>query len=405
MSEHDTPFETAERISVRDEWVTYATAFFSLSLLQIYGLVVPLWTLELEATVLLIGIAIGIRSFLPTFLSIHGGVLMDRFGVRRITMLAALITAVSAPLYPLFPSIGFVIFLQLIGGLTTTVCWMGAQTQIGRLARGNPKYTARFSAIGTLGTFVGPVLFGFCWDVLGPAATFNVVGAWTVALVVSIWLLPATKRRPGPTPSRALREVLPRSRDYVAAWRLLLVPAVAFVMAGTFLRLSSIAIQGSFYPVYLKSISLSGTTIGLLMGAIAAVAGPAAFAAGWVCRYVAPAKLMLVAVTLTIVGICATPLFTGIAPLAGLAILAGVGIGLCFPTILTVLAKAVGPGSQGLSVGLRGTVNRVSELVVPVTMGLIAEAVGVVNSFYITGAILIVLVGLAAWYGRRTGVL
>ena len=61
---------------------------------------------------------------------------------------------------------------------------------------------------------------------------------------------------------------------------------MTFVMAGTFLRLSSIAIQGSFYPVYLKSISLSGTTIGLLMGAIAAFAGPAAFAVGWPpCSY------------------------------------------------------------------------------------------------------------------------
>lgn len=405
MHEPNIPKEMNEGISRRDEWATYATAFFSLGLFPIYGLVVPLWTYDLGATAALIGIAVGIRSLLPTFLSIHGGVLMDRFGVRRVTLVAASITAVLAPLYPLFPSVWFVILLQFVGGLTVTVCWMGAQTQLGQLAHGNPKYSARFGAAGTFGSFVGPALFGFLWDRFDPALTFAAVSVWMVPLLVIIWLLPEKKRQRERASSRLVGHLLPRVEDYVAAWHLLLIPAVTLVMAGTFLRLSTIAIQGSFYPVYLNSISLSGTTIGLLMGGIALFAGPASLAAGWVSRYVAPPKLLLCSVILTILAIAATPLFTDIVPLAALAVLIGIGLGLCFPTILTVLAKAAGPDKQGLSVGLRATINRLSELLVPVAMGLIAESVGIVNGFYVTGAILLLMVGLAAWHGRRSGVL
>ena len=54
---------------------------------------VPLWAVMLGATPAEIGIMIGARSFLPFLLAIHGGVLMDRLGTRRMMLIFTLLGA------------------------------------------------------------------------------------------------------------------------------------------------------------------------------------------------------------------------------------------------------------------------------------------------------------------------
>src|ERR1700759_4119301 len=78
----------------------YGTAFFSLSLVPMASLVVPLWAIQhLNATPIWVGIAVGARSFMPLLFSIHGGALMDRLGTRRVMVWCAGITLVTFPLY------------------------------------------------------------------------------------------------------------------------------------------------------------------------------------------------------------------------------------------------------------------------------------------------------------------
>ena len=64
------------------------------------------------------------------------------------------------------------------------------------------------------------------------------------------------------------------------------------------------------------------------------------------------------------------------------------------------MAKAVGGSDQGKAVALRSTANRITHIIIPVFMGGIAEIIGIANSFYVVGGVvlaMIVLLGLYVW--------
>ena len=66
----------------------------------------------------------------------------------------------------------------------------------------------------------------------------------------------------------------------------------------------------------------------------------------------------------------------------------GIGIGVGFPTLLSLLTVAVPMEYQGMAAGLRTTANRAATMVVPVLMGALAEFWGIEPSFYALGAVL-----------------
>lgn len=394
-----TPEPTAIRaIPLRTTLALYGTSFFSLSIVPMASLVVPLWALALGASPVWIGIAIGARSLLPMLLSIHGGVLMDRLGTRRVMLFFAVVTLLAFPLYPLFPALWALILLQLVTGLSQGLAWVGSQTLYGQFTRGSPKHAGRVTFFTNAGAFAGPLIAGMVWSALGATGAFALLTLWSLALVVATLILPRDIDRP--IKSVALREIVPQLSDYAKAFALCAIPVVALVMIFTFLRIAVSGMQNSFYVVYLEHIGLSGTAIGMLIGCANFVASPASLITP-PRRFIRPAWLMVNATIASILCIAITPWFSDFAVLLALAALYGLGVGIGFPTLLSLLSNAVDPHVQGMSVGLRTTVNRVATLVVPVVMGGIAEIWDIESSFFIVGSALMLIVAAIAYFVWR----
>jgi hypothetical protein len=193
------------------------------------------------------------------------------------------------------------------------------------------------------------------------------------------------------------REILPRASDYAQAFALCAIPAVAMVMVFTFLRIAISVVQNSFYVVYLENIGMAGTLIGVLVGCANLAATPAALIT-LPKRLIKPAWVMVLATVVSIVFTTVTPLFQDFKILLVLAAFYGAGVGLGFPTMLSLLSNAVDPHVQGMSVGLRTTINRMASLVVPVVMGGIAEIYDLATSFFVVGAALLVIVAATAYF-------
>ena len=66
--------------------------------------------------------------------------------------------------------------------------------------------------------------------------------------------------------------------------------------------------------------------------------------------------------------------------------------------ILSVLTRSAGTDQQGISVGLRATMNRTASLTVPVLMGAIVAATSLATGFFAMGAIIVGIVGIMAIY-------
>ncbi len=395
----------AEKIPLRVQGTVYASGLFANSMNNMMNVVVPLWIVSIEPSPLMIGIAIGARSFLPLCLSIHGGAMMDRVGTRRVVVFFAVIAMVTAPLYPLMPWLIAFIILQMLNGMSTTMGWVGAQTLVGQVMRGSATHAGRLSSIIRIGNVGGPPLIGFIWDWLGPWGAFTLLALPGIAMLASAMALPEPMDdqfddrlgdgRDLPVASGRrrlrLRHLIPNPRDYADAFRLLLIPAIAFVVMVAVVRISGHGIRTSFYVIYLGEIGLSATLIGILMSVHGLIGIGGALLAGPVSRMGHTSLLMVIAVALTIVFVAITPLLGTFTLLFVVSALRGGAMGLSQPLMISIMSQSAGRTNQGRAVGLRTTTNRLASVLIPIAMGAVIEVTGIESGFLIIGGILLAL--------------
>jgi MFS family permease len=100
--------------SLRLKLAVYATGMFSFTQGHVVTVAVPLWALTLDPSPSLLGFIIGSRHIPALIFGIHAGILMDRFGARRVLLVCAITGMVAALAFPLLPWIPALIFLQMV---------------------------------------------------------------------------------------------------------------------------------------------------------------------------------------------------------------------------------------------------------------------------------------------------
>jgi MFS family permease len=387
----------------------YIAGLFAMGYTEFYTFLIPLYGLSLGMSAGEIGMLVGGRSLLAVFLSIHLGVLMDRFGTRRVTLFFVWTAMALAPVFPLVPWFWPLLLLQVVNGAALNFAWSGSQTLIAQLAEGEAEYIGRFSFFARFGTTLTPMISGVAWDWGGAWPAYMLGAAWGAVLTIALLRAPeaeiagADGRAPRRPARFRARDVLPRLPDYVRCFALMAIPAVATTMAIIFLRTATNGVQSSLYIVYLKGVGLTGTSIGILFAAIEIASGFGSLFAGRAMRLGDPQRTMLSGTVLSIVLICVTPFLGGIFLLLFLAQAArGWLQGVVQPVMFSVQAKAVGRYRQGSVVGLRQTMNRLAAIVIPPAMGAIADSWGAGESFVILGSLLLMLSAPVALITRRT---
>jgi DHA1 family inner membrane transport protein len=392
-----------EPIPLRIQWAVYVSGYLATGMQNMTGLIIPLWVvLTLNPSAFTIGLILGARPLLPAILAIHGGAMMDRLGAKRVMMVFALVGIVVPLIYPLAPWVWIVIILQMLGGLATTMSWIGAQTLIGQIMKGDATHSGRLGSAALFGNLTVPPIVGAAWDLLGPWGAFLTMSLWAAGLYVAAFILPAPSGELERADDRIhIRDFIPRLSGYIEAFALLSVPAIALVVMVSVLRNNTYAIRGSFYVVHLDSVSLSGTEIGLLMSAAGMVGVGAALLVAPLSRIISPVVLLFLTVAGAIVFISITPLLDMFWQLAIIAGLWGGSVGMSMPLMISIMSKAADSRSQGKSVGIRITANRASAAILPVIMGAIAEVFGIGNSFLIIGVTMLASLAGVAFYCQR----
>jgi MFS family permease len=388
----------------------YVAGPFSMGYVDFYTFLIPVYALSLGFDASEVGMLVGARSILAMFLSIHVGVLMDRFGTRKVALFFVWAGMALAPLFPLLPWFWPLLLLQLISGATVSFAWSGAQTLIAQLTEGDARYLGRFTFFARLGSTTAPILAGVVWDCGGAWPAYLVGTAWGGVLTAALLCAPEAKlfappRGEGTSRARfRARDAWPRASDYLNSIMLIAIPAIALSMAIMAMRNSTYSIQTSVYVVYLKQVALVGTTIGILFAATEIASGFGALFAGRAMSLGDAQRTMLSGTALSIFLIAMTPLLGGIFVLLLLfQVVRGWLEGVIQPLVLSVQARAVGRHQQGAVVGLRQTGQRLTSIVIPPLMGGIADRWGVNESFFILGALMLLLCGPLALIIHRVG--
>lgn len=374
----------------RENRASLGAGLFTNCVWDMLSVVVPLYAVAVGLSPAEIGFVVAARSVLPAALSIHGGIVMDQLGTRRVLLWVAAATAALPLLYPLSGWFTVLTALQLLLGLAASLGMAASQTWSLHTCRGDTALLAHYSVVTRIGTFLGPVIAGAAWDLHSPWAAFACValsGAGVVA--AAAYGVPAVPP-PAPVEPRpsAAAVLLPRWDLHVQALALAAVPAVAFILAASFLRNGSGAIQSSLYVVYLDGIGVTGTVIGALVAfsELSGVAGSMVAAA--MERRVRGDRLMLACIAASIASLAVTPLIGhSLLLLVAASAARGIGQGISQPLMYSILGHGAPSERHGSAVGLRNAVVRLASIVTPAAMGIIAEAWSIEASFYVVGAV------------------
>lgn len=376
--------------ALRQQLPIYGAGVFSNSNVTISSIIVPLWALYLGVSPAVIGVLLGIRHFPGLLFAIHGGVLLDRLGVRPVMIAFAGMAVLVPLLFPVMPWVWAMILLQMVWGFATTMTWMGAQTCVSQLMRGSTRHAARLSVSVRLGMLVGPPFAGWAWDTWGPWGGFGAISIWALGLLASCLALPKVGFDDAQTVRRfRIGDLIPRGADYLTAMRMMTIPAIAICVYLSAIRIASYGVQESFYIVYLKEIGLSAENIGLLAGTGHSLLGAVGALMLGLAPQIASIRrqlyLFLITLAVAVVLISISPLMVDFWPLFAAITLRGLLLGFNQPLMISVMAGASPPNVQGQTVGLRTTANRAAATFVPVAMGFSVEAIGLEYSFYAMG--------------------
>jgi MFS family permease len=377
---------TSKHHADRELLATLGAGVFTNGVWDMLSVVVPLYAVAVGLNAAEIGLIVAARSVLPALLSIHGGILMDQLGTRRVLMWVAAACTALPLLYPLSGWFAVLTLLQLVLGLASALGMAASQTWAMQVGRGDTAILARYSVATRIGTFFGPVVVGAAWDHFGAWVAFICVaicGAGVIAATAQSNVAVSTLPH-----GQGAAVLLPRWKPHKEALLLALIPPVAFILVASLLRNSSGSIQSSLFVVYLNGIGYSGTLIGTLVATaeLSGVAG--SLLAAPVQRRTGSYALVIACIVVTLFCMASTPLIAGtLAVLFGACVLRGIVQGMSQPLMYAILSNEVANDRHGSSVGLRNAVVRLGSIVTPAVMGVVAEAYGIETSFYVIGVV------------------
>lgn len=335
---------------------------------------VPLRARELGASFDVIGVIVGAGAVVAMFASVPSGALLDRWGPKRTFVVAALVTAALSALFPLVTSYWWFLALQPLLGLARNLGWMASQsyiTSIGTPAQ-RTTLTGRFSLVSNVGQVGGPLLVGvaaqlvgFRWALLVPAVyalVFAVLGAFLADVEQQ-----DAKERQG----AGLR----------SAWALLALTGIQVTLLLTLARLWITSVYVTFMPVYLTDSGLGAGVVGAVVATSGGVAALAAPTAGYWARKASPASVATVSLACGSLGLAVAPHITSVPAAFVVPALIGVGIGISFPLLLTVITTEAPPRQRGVALGLRGVATQGGMTAAPMVAGPVIAAFGMVAGF------------------------
>lgn len=340
-------------------------------------LVMSLYAMELGAQPFEVGALIAVMQAMPFIFSIPIGRAADRHGTRWLITGGFSFLVVAMVLLAYWPSSPMLFVVAGMNGLHLAINNVALQQLAGVLSA--PEARARnFSNLalsGAASNLLGPLIGGVSIDQLGYAGACGVMFAIALSgvIVLLVWgrVLPRGNARPSKV-TGASDQTRPPIRDI---WKLLGASMLTQLCTDIYI----------FYlPVYARSVGLSATVIGMVMGTYAVAifimraAMPAlhkALGETWLLSY----SFLLAGAAFLVM-----PLFTNPWLLGLVSVMVGLGNGCGQPLTMMMVVARSREGRSGEMLGLQLTVNGAGRSGGPVLMGAAGSLIGIPSVFVIS---------------------
>ncbi|MGQ0525829.1 MAG: MFS transporter [Betaproteobacteria bacterium] len=342
---------------------------------------ISLYAIEFGATPFEIGILFSMYSVFPVLLSVYAGKISDRLGFRLPMLFGAGGLMIGLLLPFLFPRLGSLYASAMLIGMCYIFYTVSIQHLVGAAGEGHER-TRNYSiySVGVAITaMLGPTTAGFAIDLIGHRYTYLVLallpGLPFIALLVFRSMIPqvAVKHE-----ERHTHRMMDLVRD----------PPLrrAFITAG--LVETGLELFNFFLPIYGHYSGLSASQIGICMGAFAAALLLVRGIMPMLARRTSEEAVLSGSLFLAGATALLFPLVSSFALLALVSFVLGLGLGCGSPLSMILAYNRAPAGRAGEAVGIRQTVNKATEVLMPIVFGSLSTALGMSPVFWMEALIL-----------------
>lgn len=364
---------------------------------------VPWLVLETTSSAALVGLtgaAIAIGWVVPAIL---GGPLVDRLGLRRVSVASDIASCATVVTIPILQALGVLEFWHVIA-LVLLLSSFNAQGQTGRFAL-IPGLAQRASmsleransadrAIARAGQLIGPVLAGVLIAAIGPSNVLFVdAGTFALsAVLVAVGIRSGAVRAEADEPARGTYGAdLSQGLRFVAGNRLIL-SMMLLALVGNFFDVPLLTVV---LPIYAEEIFGSPTSLGLMLGSFAAGAMVGTILFGAIGRDLPRRRLFLWGWLLAVLisyGALAAQVPLAAIVLAG--IVGGLVAGPINPILETVVQENTPPELMGRVFGVFIALAQAGIPFGAAIAGLVIEGAGLIPTIATVGSLYVAVVAL-----------
>ena len=329
-------------------------------------------------------------AVVPLVLAVPSGQATDRFGERRVMLVGAVLMTLSGVVFTVERggAAGLVLGSVVLGtGHLLSV--VGQQAAVANTA-GPGRFDSAFgyyTFAASLGQAAGPALI----TLLGGSRELpDTTPIFLTATGLGVVLLACTAVLRSPAAARA-----PHGADGRGMGSLLRLPGLLRALFVSCVVLAAVDITLVYLPALGTDRGLAAGAVGLLLTLRALASLTSRLFLGRLVRRIGRRRLMIVSVALSAVSMAAVAVPLPTVAQGAIVVLMGLGLGVGQPLTLAWLAEVAPAGQRGRAMSLRLTGNRLGQVLIPSTVGLMAAGVGAAGVLAATAAAL-AIVGVAA---------
>lgn len=356
--------------------------------------VVSLFAISLKASTVTLGILMSLYALLPMFLAIRAGKRIDEIGP-RLPMTAGSLMVVAGTLLPaLWHDIASLYAACALIGVGFMLVQVAMQLLIGQVSTNETRlrnYTLHALGLSISGT-LGPVAMGYTIEHAGYRTAFCLLALVAVAGQAGLQYvrprLPATGGNAG--------RIAIEDGSRHSTLDLLQYPELRAVFVASAVLSAAWDLHAFLIPIQGTRIGLSPSMIGWVLGAFSIATLAIRVAMPMVSRHFSEWKIIRLALLVGGMAYLIYPFVSHFWLMCGLAFVLGLALGSAQPNVMNILHTVSPSGRAGEALGLRSAVLNTSQVVWPLTFGVVGTALGMLPIFLsMAGAM-----GVANYYSR-----
>lgn len=346
---------------------------------------ISLYAIQFGATPFEIGVLFSMYSVFPVVLSVYAGKISDRLGFRIPMLFGACGLMIGLLLPFVFPRLPALYASAVLIGMCYIFYTVTVQHLIGSFGEGHAR-TRNYSLFSlgiALTALFGPTTAGFAIDLIGHRSTYLLLALLPALPILALLLFPSLLPR---------LHVKHEERHGQRVMDLVRDPPLRRALITAGLVETGLELFNFFLPIYGHFSGLSASQIGISMGAFAAALLLVRGAMPMLARRSSEEAVLSGSLFLAGAAALLFPLVSSFPLLTALSFVLGLGLGCGSPLSMILAYNRAPRGRSGEAIGLRQTVNKATEVVMPLIFGSLSTALGMLPVFWLEALIL-------AWAG------